>query len=350
MQSREEAARWKPEGRSFRQAMYAPLLFLWRKANASWASGLIAAGVSVTVIAAVVLLAWGLARTDGDESGLTAAQAASAGDLLGCYRGVPSLPASRSLLGASVSVGGTAVGDEVSDEILTLLHNVTPIYFGVRGTTGTRIGEPGRLAETTLEIDAGGDVLTLKYVRPGPVAPYGLLFDPALINAWEITDVLSPPAYAQQACTVPTEFDQVMADLGFQGYEPDVLESRSVPVADAQRDIEIDRIEVWREGQSHQVLAPPSGDQLMTEAPDPSIELEAVPLHVAIWYRGVDPFPEAVRPAAYLYYPADTFGLGRDVLIQTEAARVHNGHLGRAGVSFYPEPDLNRLLRDAAGR
>jgi hypothetical protein len=69
---------------------------------------------------------------------------------------------------------------------------------------------------------------------------------------------------------------------------------------------------------------------------------------VEIWYTGVDPFPEAVRPATYEYYASEAASSRRSFLVQVGAAVVHNGTLGRAGTSSYPVPELDRLLQEAA--
>lgn len=71
------------------------------------------------------------------------------------------------------------------------------------------------------------------------------------------------------------------------------------------------------------------------------------PLRVAIWRKGVDPFPEAVRPSEYLYYSADATASGRGVLVPVKEGAVYNGTLGK-GSPFYPVPELDRLLREAA--
>ena len=291
------------------------------------------------------------------------------GDLLGCYRERPAsaegLAATRSLRGASVSVGGKDIATNQADQLLSLLGNVEPAYLGVRGTPGTRIGEPGRLAETTIEVDLVSGSLSLKYVRPGPVASYGLLFDPALINAWELTQLLDPPGYAQSVCAVPPEFDRVMADLGFIGNDPvDILETRLVLASEAQRDFGlVEQIEAWREGESRQAFSSATLERLgisvrWSELTNPPIDEDQAeplepfagePLSVEIQFKGIDPFPEAVRPSEFIYYPEDASASGLGVLVPLTDIVIYNGRT-EAGEAFYPVPELDRLLREAASR
>ena len=354
--SREEAAQWQQPERPWWTAAGAPVAFFWRRASVSWLTTGIAGAFVLAAVAGIGLLVWGLLRTDGDvgERMGTANPSTSVGDLLACYRERPtsaeSLAASQSLRGARVSVGGKEVGERASEEMLSLLGDAEPVYFGVRALPGTRIGEPGRLGETTVLIDLGTGELSFKYVHPGPLASYGLLFDPDLINAWELVTMLSPAGYAQLACAVPPEFDQVMANLGFEGYDPEgILEARVVPLSEAQRDIRIDRMEVWNASGARQVLALPLPDALYAEgsAGAPIEPFAGTPLNVEVWYKGVDPFPEAIKPATYLYYSGDASESGLGVLVPIEAAVVHNGTLGRPeSPTFYAAPELDYLLRE----
>ena len=367
VRNRYQAAVW-PERPPWWAAALAPLGLGWRKISSGPLAAALALGAAVLVAAGIGLLVWGLLRTSGgSERADVAAAGASVGDLLACYREdttpAESPSASQSLLGAHVSVGGQDVGEKTTEEILLVLRDVEPVYFGVRGNPGTRIGEPGRLAETTLQIDLSDGGLTLKYVRPGPVAPYGLLFDPALINNWDLITMLSPAGYAQQACTVPRAFDQVMAGLGFEGYDPtDILEARVIPVPDAQRECcLIERIDVWREGKPRRSLSSVPEDALWRpirrgrtpglatgEMPQTPVEpFSGEPLMLEVRFKGIDPFPEAVRPTVYQYYRSDSSASGRGVLVPLTGIAVYNGG-GAGGGAFYPEPDLDGLLRDAA--
>ena len=290
-------------------------------------------------------------------------------DLLGCYRERPAsaegLAATRSLRGASVSIGNQNIATDQADQLLFRLRDVEPAYFGVRGTPGTRIGEPGRMAGPMIDIKLAEGELSLKYVRRGSVAPYGLLFDPALVNAWELTQLLDPPGYAQFVCAVPPEFDRLMADLGFIGNDPgDILETRLVLVAEAQRDFGlVKQIEVWREGESRREISSATLERLgisvrWSELTNPPIDEDQAeplepfagePLSVEIQFKGIDPFPEAVRPSEFIYYPEDASASGLGVLVPLTDIVIYNGRT-EAGEAFYPVPELDRLLREAASR
>ena len=362
--SREEAARWRPEKErpSWGMAL-APLAFLGRKAG--WVPAALAGGVGTALLVGLALVVWGVTQPGGDGAA-EPSSSALVGDLLGCYREPPSgagLAATRSLQGASVSVSGKDLATKEADRLLSLLGGVEPAYFGVRGAPGTKISEPGRLAETTIHIDLGSGGLSLKYVRPGPVAPYGLLFDPALINAWEFTMLIDPPGYAQSVCTVPPEFDQIMAELGFNGYDPvDILETRLVLAAEAQRDFAlVEQIQVWREGEPRrglslatvQALGIPVRWNDLTNPPTEETETRPLepfagePLSVGVRFTGIDPFPEAMQPAEFRYYPDDASASGRGVLVPLTGIAISNG-VFRPGEAFFPGPELDQLLRQAA--
>jgi hypothetical protein len=89
-------------------------------------------------------------------------------------------------------------------------------------------------------------------------------------------------------------------------------------------------------------------DALQAEGTEePQEPFAGEPLNVEVWYKGVDPFPEAVTPGRYTYYRADTSDRGRGVLVPVAAASVGNGTLGRAGSPpNYATVALDALLRD----
>jgi len=68
---------------------------------------------------------------------------------------------------------------------------------------------------------------------------------------------------------------------------------------------------------------------------------------VEVHFIGIDPFPEAVRPSEYLYYLEDASASGRGVLVPLTGVAIYNGGW-EAGEAFFPGPELDRLLRDAA--
>ena len=130
--------------------------------------------------------------------------------------------------------------------------------------------------------------------------------------------LINPPGYAQSVCTVPPEFDQVMASLGINGYDPvDILETRLVLAAEAQRDDGlVEQIQVWREGESRRELSLVTVTRLGTpvrwhELANPRTEenqarplepFAGEPLSVGVRFTGIDPFPEARRTAEFRYY------------------------------------------------
>ena len=66
-------------------------------------------------------------------------------------------------------------------------------------------------------------------------------------------------------------------------------------------------------------------------------------------FTGIDPFPEAVRPAEYLYYSADATASGRGVLVPLTGIAIFNSG-SQAGDAFFPAAELDRLLQEAALR
>ncbi|MDP9236566.1 MAG: hypothetical protein M3P30_04055 [Chloroflexota bacterium] len=253
-------------------------------------------------------------------------------------------------LPARTQLGGATLSDDETNRVLTLLRAAEPVEFGVRGK---QIGQRPA-GGTELRIELGGGSLTFRYVRPGIVAPFGLLFDPARANNWQYTTLLDPPGYSQIAYTVPADFDALMSDLGIAGIAPSgIVETRVVPFLRAQHnDVgDVARVEVWRDGgESQQISAdlfdgnciPSAG----CAAPRPLEPFSGDPLVVEEQFGGIDPFPDAVRPARYLYYPGDSSGTGRGVLVQTQVGAVLNGTFGDITPPFYAAEALDRVLRD----
>lgn len=253
-------------------------------------------------------------------------------------------------LPARVQLSGTTLSDNETTRMLALLQAAEPVEFGVRGE---QIGQRPA-SGTELRIELGGGSLTFRYVRAGIVAPFGLLFDPARANNWEYTTLLDPPGYAQIAYTVPADFDALMSDLGIAGTATlGIVETRVVPLLQAQHnDVgDVTRVEVWRDGDEPQAISPALFDGNCAPgagcaAPRPLEPFSGDPLVVEEQYGGTDPFPEAVRPARYLYYPGDASGAGRGVLVQTQVGAVLNGTFGDLLPPFYAAPELDRVLND----
>lgn len=260
------------------------------------------------------------------------------------------LRASQALVGVEVSIDGTS-RDGDADEILTALGSIRPVYFGVRGRL---IGQRD-LRQVDITIGIGSGRISLEYVPPGSVAPYGLLFSPQALGSWDYIELLDPPGYAQVAFDIPEDFELLMADLGFEGRQlEDVIDLHKVPLLEAVRDYGLDRVEVWKDGALRAVLRDiedvgcpnPTGPDCVSASPVEPFAGQS--LIVEVWPRGIEPFPEAVRPDRYLYYPADSSSLRRGVLVQTEAGAVYNGGGGQLQPPFYPAVELDRLLQDAA--
>lgn len=356
--SREEAAAWQPAARPWWAVAAAPAVFVGRRlSNASWLAPAAGGAVVIAAAAGIGLLVWGLVRTNGDgEAGAALGPLAIAADIRECLHPVTFAENRQSVNdidpdtpSTAVTVGGRSVDEQTSRALLPSLRDAEPAVFGVRATTA-RIGEPGRTSGTVILVSFGARSLELRYVQPGNVAPYGLLFDPATVDTWEHVGLLIPAGYAQLVCTVPPEFETLMATLGFPGYEPEgILETRLVPLKEAQRDIQVDRIEVWKEGRLPQTL--PGLSPYMTEDPgasQPVPPFTGEPLTLQVWYAGVDPFPEAVRPAVYRYYPTDGGGSQRGVLVLLEPGAVANGTLGNANTPpTFASAELDELLGEA---
>ena len=65
---REEAARWDPSERPWWASSAVPLVWSWRRGNVSWLATGVAGITGVLVVAGIVLLTWGLLRTDGEAA------------------------------------------------------------------------------------------------------------------------------------------------------------------------------------------------------------------------------------------------------------------------------------------
>ena len=278
-------------------------------------------------------------------------------DVRGVFSDHPSLAeamsASRNALGATVTGNGKALPPPVAARFLALVGQAVPVVFGVRGTL---IGQRD-LHAVQVEVGFGTDVLAFAYVPPGPVAHFGLLFNKAGLGNWEYITMLDPPGYAQNAYTVPPELDQLMNDGGFHGAdEGELIDSHVVPLDQAQLTFGNDHIEVWRGDGPHLRVAIPAAYDSTTpcssvaacahSSPVPPFTGE--PLNVEIWPRGVDPFPDAVRPSELTYYPDDAFHAGHGVLVESQGSTEFSGTSGGPQPAYYADVTMDGLLRDAA--
>lgn len=259
-----------------------------------------------------------------------------------------SLAVSQQTLTTRVSVDQQELADSQTEQLLAFLGDTAAVIFGVRGDL---IGQRD-LGGIKLRVALGADELVFIYVRPGPVADYGLLFQPKLLDSWEYVSLLDPPGYAQRAYNVSPNLDDFMVGLGFDGSEPkDILETRLLRRAEAQRDCcAIDHINVSRVGEAARVFRDLPQDAFQPDDSQRPLEpFSGDPQSVEVWFQGIDPFPEAVRPSKYMYYSADATQSQHGVLVPVEPASVYNGTLGRSNEPpFFASAVLDGLLREAA--
>jgi len=261
-----------------------------------------------------------------------------------------SIEAARTAGGVTVMVGGNALPAGDGDRFLSLLGGATPVRLGVRGNL---IGQRA-LKAVAIEVRLGDEVLAFAYIPPGSVSARGLLMGQDEVGNWEYSALLSPPAYAQDAYSLPDEMDALMARLGFPGgTTPADTETRIMPLLDADMSMRIERV-ILSDGTSEidvsgadpgNVECPPGVDVCVPEtAPLPA---GRTPLTLTVWRRGVDPFPEAQEPAEYEYYPPTTVG-ERGVLVQTRAGAIWNATLGLdGGQAYYAAAATDEALRAA---
>jgi DNA-binding CsgD family transcriptional regulator len=250
----------------------------------------------------------------------------------------------------SVSVAGRALSDADAGTFLSLLGDSSPMRFGLRGRG---VGQRA-LKAATVDVRLDTETLTFSYIPPGPVAPYGLLMSTPEVDVWEVSALLDPPAYAQHAYSVPKQLDDLMAGLGFVGGAPvENADTRIIPLLDADMTMRIDHVTVSDGTQDVSVdgVDPdrtdcaPGVDVCDHEAA--TLPANAQPLTLTVSRRGVDPFPEAQRPAEYSYYPPATAG-ARGVLVQTKAGAIWNATSGRdGGTPYYASAATDDALRAA---
>jgi hypothetical protein len=129
-----------------------------------------------------------------------------------------------------------------------------------------------------------------------------------------------------------------------------MVSPRVVPLTQVVREGGIDHIEVWQGSQAHLVEHTSSTDVCSpypNEAPRPT---GAPALNVAVLWKSMEPFPEAVRPAIYSYYSPDTTAGGRGVLVETQQGAVYNSGPGPLQAPCYAAAKVDSLLRGATGR
>lgn len=145
---------------------------------------------------------------------------------------------------------------------------------------------------------------------------------------------------AQNAYQVSEQFDQLMARFGVAG-GPAVqnADTRVISLLDADLTMRLDRVTLSNGKQTVNVSA---GDPLAVvcpvgvgvcapeSAPIPSGE---TPLRLALFRRGIDPFPEFQQPAEYDYYPP-TSARARGILVGRKPGLLWNTSLGIDGPTY----------------
>jgi hypothetical protein len=266
------------------------------------------------------------------------------------------LRASGDALPSTVRVGDVTVSSAVAATVVTQIGEATPSAFGVQGTL---VGQRN-LHPVGLEIafgDSESDNLQFTYVPPGPVAPYGLLFNPREAGNWGLVTMLDPWGYFATVYQVSPAFDALMASMGYSGApEGDIAMNHLVPLDRAQLSFGIDHYEVSRPGGSPVAVDPPAESDPSIQCADASCTRTAPQgpfagpsLQVEMWPLAVDPFPEAVRAAEFTYYAHDAQGSERGVLVMTQPGYELNGTNG-AEEPYFATPALDAALKDQLNR
>jgi hypothetical protein len=256
-----------------------------------------------------------------------------------------SLKASATAFPTTVGVGSKDLSSDQTEVFLSLLGHVEPVYFGVQGKL---IGHRD-LSPVTIHIAFGPYDLDLAYVPAGPIAPYGLLFDPRLLGNWDYLKILDPPGYAQFAYRVPDKLQAMMSALGHPGSAlQEIVSPRMVPLLEARREFVTDHI-VARDRAGNERRLPIEGvDVCALSTVPPEAPGGDAALTVEAWPRGFQPFPEAVVPAIYDYYPAQPPLRDRGVLVATQTGAVYDSVPGgNPPPPCNVDPHVEALLQNA---
>lgn len=250
----------------------------------------------------------------------------------------------------AVDVGGRTLTQADAGAFLSLFGATSPVRFGLRGTL---VGQRA-LNAATVEVRLGAETLTFSYIPPGLVAPYGLLMGTQAVGNWEFSTLLDPPAYVQDAYSVPKELDDLMTRLGFVGGTlVQNADTRIMPMLDADMTMRINQVtlsdgtrDASVTGVDPDSIDCPTGVDVCR--PDAAaLPADGHPLTLTVSRRGVDPFPEAQRPAEYSYYPPGAAG-ARGILVQTKMGEIWNATLGRdGGEPYYASAATDAALRSA---
>lgn len=240
-------------------------------------------------------------------------------------------------------------------QLVALLGEAEPATLALRGRL---IGQRG-YDFARLDISFGGGAQTYYYVPPGQIARRGLLLDRRSLDAWGYVGGLAPPGYYATVLSIPEEFDRLMG-YSASPLDPSIQSSVISQEPPYYHWRFIDRIEIWREGETRVVLPPlesqpcpqgcvvdgPAQQQPAGELPRQLPTFSGERLRVAIWPTAPSYLAESVQPALYDYYLDD--GTGRPVLVETWGPSLLGGRAGAGYFAFYPPPGLDSVLRRAA--
>jgi DNA-binding CsgD family transcriptional regulator len=267
--------------------------------------------------------------------------------------------ASQRAFGASVTLGLTYDGVNVMPERTLLPGNASRLLAAFGEVQAARFGAQGTLlgqksySDVPIQIDFGpypGPKLV--YLVPGSFAPYGVGFSPRQTGAWQVSSLVSPPAYTQEAFMLPESFDQLMLDLG---YNPRALTGiasyRIVPYNVA--DIEWRRV-VWvsaRKDGGSAVQVPVTSEICPNGCGVRYIQETPAGLRYIVQLQpsGLDPYPEAVKAADYYYFPDYS---ECPAMEQVTALGILNGQYSPppGASTFCVPPELDAILRSAVSQ
>lgn len=267
------------------------------------------------------------------------------------------MQASAKAFGASATINGNPTDVAIADRLLTQIGDMTPSLFGVRGTLiGSR-----NLHQVQIDLMFGdgfaGDRLEMAYIPPESIAPYGLLMARRAAGNWGYIQWLDPPGYFATVYAVTPEFDAMMAGLGFVGApEGDIVSTRLVALDRARQTFGIERYELSNATGQHAVVVPPEEPDIPPRCSDdactrwlPQPPFTGRSMNGEVWPLPVDPFPEAVRPGKFVYYPHDALGSDRGVIVLSQGSAQLDGSNGRED-PYFASPALDAVFKQQMAR
>jgi len=221
---------------------------------------------------------------------------------------------------------------------------MTAVTFGVQADL---VGQRD-LSITPVEVRVGAGKISLSYVPPGIIAPFGLLMIPRTTQSWAYTSWIDPPGYSQIAFTVPADFDAYMESRGARArttYE--IEQARAIPILEATPyQPGYDRAEVTLDGRALGRISPDAFMELCDGCtPEHPIEpFSGLSVTIEVWPRGYDPFPEAVKPIVYTYYAADATDRGSGVIVLVRSGGAGSASLGGFERPVYATGEIDREI------